>query len=133
MRLGSKCKMLSMIRFDGDIRTAQEFMHHSGEPEVYLKKVLPSNFAVVSTPMDSFYSLRLAKLPERLRVARFLLGVFRVCASGMVCRSLWFFAFSSFFFADRQHPGCASPALEQSTADRLVASFSSVAPLFDYV
>jgi hypothetical protein len=57
----------SMIRFDGDARTAQEFLHRSGEPEVYLKKVLPNNFAVVSAPIDSFFSLRLAKLPEGLQ------------------------------------------------------------------
>jgi hypothetical protein len=53
---------LSMIRFDGDISTSQEFMHHSGEPEVYLKKVLPSSFSIFSTPTDCFHSLRLAKL-----------------------------------------------------------------------
>jgi tetratricopeptide (TPR) repeat protein len=56
----------SMIRFNGDLRTAQEFVHRTGEPEVYVKQVLPSTFAVFSTPISSFFDLRLAKLPEIL-------------------------------------------------------------------
>jgi hypothetical protein len=56
----------SMIQVAGDVRTAQEFAHRSGQPEVYVKEVLPRTFAVVSTPVDCFFKLRLARLPEIL-------------------------------------------------------------------
>jgi tetratricopeptide (TPR) repeat protein len=56
----------SMIRVQGDVRTAQEFSHRSGQPEVYVKEVLPRTFVVVSTPVNSFFKLRLANLAEIL-------------------------------------------------------------------
>jgi hypothetical protein len=56
----------SLIRISGDVRTAQEFAHRSGQPEVYVKEVVPRTFVVVSTPVDSFFKLRLAKLTEVL-------------------------------------------------------------------
>src|SRR4029077_14618488 len=40
----------SLIRVGGDIRTAQEFAHRSGQPEVYVKEVVPRTFVVVSAP-----------------------------------------------------------------------------------
>jgi hypothetical protein len=121
---------LSMILFDGDISTAQEFMHHSGEPEVYLKKVLPSSFYVFSTPVDFFHSLRLAKLSAITEWLGF------GSAFSEFARPGWFAAlFGSFLLAlsfSRTNNILDAPARRSSWAP-LIVSLLVLAPLLLWV